>query len=406
MQYTIGMDGQENSWSQAVGGSTIHAPQELQHDPVPNTIAEKVGPLMKAVGLVTRESKHFSSLSDREQARELFKQIKENRGNLKKLDKDSDKYKAVEEKNNQLFLELKDRGKINKEYLRQGRVDVEMGELGVQSSSYVIMEPPEHLRDQRYKDTPVVCIPGISNSLAGFETLIKELVYQGRTVIAIDQPESTNGVVTEEFAKAAEASTQLEPHVAYYNQAIRLALNQRLKNIDDPEARPIEVTFDLLGHSTGCAITAGLLADEFFQAATQNAVMISPAGVVEQTIKEFDDATYPELFSFVKNKSRISRYSRDNNPQPPIKAKATEAVKQNIIHPLYDLYRGAQLGNGRKILVLSGEEDEIVKSNKADVGKLNPKGNQEWLTMPHAAHAEALVNPASVVEKIKEYWEK
>ena len=385
------MSEDETILSSVSARSAIYPPQEFKQDPVPNTIAQIVGSAMEKAGVVTRDSDHFHTLYDRDQAKRLLKEIGDKRRNG--------------ENANGLFQELKDRGRINESYLCQGQVDVAMGELGVQSSQYVIMEPPNHLRDPKYKDCPIVCIPGISNSLAGFEALVKELVYEGRTVIAIAQPESTNGVVTEAFAQATESKANLGPHIDFFDEAVRLALKQRMDSVYASEVASQLVRFDLLGHSTGCAIIAGLLGRELFQAATHNAILISPAGVTEQTIKEFDGATVPELLTFVKNRSRLSAFNRDNSPQTPVKARVTESVKKTIIHPLDDLYTGANLANGHQILVLSGNKDQIVKSRQARkrVMGLNPK--LKWVSMPSAAHAEALVNPGRVVGLINEHLE-
>jgi pimeloyl-ACP methyl ester carboxylesterase len=270
------------------------------------------------------------------------------------------------------------------------------------------MEPPEHLRDERYRDCPIVCIPGISNSLAGFETLIKELVYQGRTVIAIAQPESPNadGIVTKDFAAAVESRPNLETHIEFFDQAVRLALKQRMDNVYGDEVSTHNVRFDLLGHSTGCPIIAGLLAKDLFQKATHNTILVSPAGVAEQTILQFDLANIPEVATFIKNRSHLSGYNRDTSTQTEVKARVSEGVKQTIIHPLEELYTGANLANGHQILVLSGDEDRLVKSRQAKDKMLEWNPNIKWVSMTKAAHAEALVNPERVVRLIKQHVEE
>ncbi len=354
----------------------INEPVHYLNDPEPNMVASRFGNIMYRLGQLTKLSAHFRTPFDRSKAQELLSQIKDHR--------------VRSDSHSHLYKELKERGKIAKKYLQQGSVCVYMGTLGIQKSPLVIIPPPRV--DPRFSARPVVLIPGISNGLAGIETLIKEFAYQGRIVIALGQPESFMGSVTPSFAQAVEESSQLSPHIEFYKRAIALTLQERFGN---------KVKIDLVGHSTGCPMIAGLLADKHYQDICANVCLVSPAAVAEQSVLSFDLATIPEIYYLLVRHGALANFNRNDQPQEPVKARATQGVKRNIIHFLQGLYKNAHLSNHRRISVISCDDDHIVKSRQAQdaLAKLNP--DIDFIPLSRATHAEALINPQRVVTLIQ-----
>lgn len=365
----------------------------LGQDPEPNLVADNFGNLMYALGAVTRKSGRHRTLSDRAIAKTLLQDIRDNRKVINSDQLTPGLRLSLVESNKRLFQELKDRGDIAEKYLNQGLVHVDMGKLGEISTPYVIIEPPEGRIDPRFANRPMVIIPGISNGLADAEALAKELAYQGRTVIVLAQPESYRGVVTPEFADVAEKSSSLEPHIEFFKVATRLVTQKWVKDG--------QLEIDLVGHSTGCAIIAGMLGDNDFQQMTANAFLISPAAVVEQSLQEFDNANIPELFHLATNSlNKIANVALNREPQTPLKARVTQAVKQNILHFQKDIYQNATIVGGGHLVIISGDQDKIVKSSQSENILREINHQFELVNLPDAAHAEAWVHPERVVEII------
>jgi len=342
--------------------------------------------LFYVLGKVTRPSKHEGierSLALRTERALLYKKIKQT--------------KNAEEKR-QLTSEAQERDKIFKEYLQQGEVLVNLGELGKQVSRYIEMNPPESRKDKGKDDPPVVIIAGLSNDIDCVGALTRELPYQGRKTFMIGYPESFMGRVTPEFVEAVKNSPTYEPHTTFYKAAI----NKLLPYGD----------IELWGYSNGGPIAAQMLNDKEFSERVSDAVLISPASVVDQSVNKFMKGAANEFKEVTRRFEVVPKYTlsigkkgKEDQAHLDLRKKVAGALLSRVLTKM-DLWKKARVKEGGAITIVSPLGDNMTNChqvfNKENENQLRSENPQIRVLNTDGTHVTALIDPAPVLEEIKE----
>lgn len=258
-------------------------------------------------------------------------------------------------------LEKRKVDEIDLQFARQKDADIEVSGLGTQSAYYAEINLPNDLKTpEQLSKPPIFIIPPFAADLYGIEPLMKELALEGRRVLSIASPESRLGKTTEEYAKAVEDSPTYEPHISYFKNAIRKLIGE-------------SGAFDLWASSTGAPIAAEILSDPQFQQIIENTVFLTPVSVTNQSEAEFKLGVAKELARAIRGKhgwktsdisvvwglkepEEVSNLARRNRI-------ANTLMKKKIIKKM-DIWKDVKVKGG-KIILVSGEKDEIAKSHKA-----------------------------------------
>lgn len=318
--------------------------------------------------------------------------LRSNRADLYKKAIDTDDPKTRKE----LFGQAHSRDAIEQQYLMQGEVKVNLPGLGEQIARYNMIEPPEGRRTSETDSKPtIILIPGISNDIDSVGNLEKEIPFNGRNIITIAMPDSFMGLVTEEFATAVKNVPDMTLHTEFFKNAINaLAGNET----------PIE----LWGHSTGAMIVAKLLNDPQFSERTTNAVLTSPAGSTEQSkLSSIWGNLGPEVVRLLKS-GETAKYSftggrKEDLPQQDAqtaknRVRTFNAVIEKTIHRSSD-YDTMKVKEGGKIIVVSGDKDQVTKSRKS-IEEFGQNPQAEVLSLPNGIHSTPITKAQVIVPEI------
>lgn len=283
---------------------------------------------------------------------------------------------------------------FDREYLNQGRLSVDMAELGVQQSQYIAVELPSK-REAATEKPPIFLIPALSGDLNGVRPLVREAALQGRRVITAGYPESFMGQVTDAFAKASLESVNFEPHSSYFKKAIQTLVG--------------EGDFELWGYSAGGGLAAELLNDPELQQRVTNAVIIAPAGSIEQSKADVVKGVLHEFKEVLKNPRNIYdtvvTYAR-NGPMEAEHKKLRDKIffsaLFNKVGKRINAWEGMRVQEGGKIIIATGRKDEITKSYRIMDGSLNSSANSQFrlLDDSQASHLSFLTEASSLVSHI------
>jgi hypothetical protein len=296
---------------------------------------------------------------------------------------------ADREKRKALLTEAKDNDRIAKEFLNQGMVQVTFPNLGEQSARYSIMnKSPESEKTT----SPIVIIPGISNDLDSIEAHAQSVARNGREVISLGYPEGHAGKVTQAFADAVVEKGDLSYHTQFFKEAINALTHGEL---------------EVWGLSTGAAIVAEILSDPEFQQKVSNAVLISPAGSVEQTQRDLHMGFLKDMRSFIHNVSDIvpsfvwfsGKKGEKDTIQQNLFGKINGALQKAVSHKSPH-WESMAVKDGGHIIVIAGGKDEVTKSYAA-VDEFQKNPYVKVAVMPNETHITSFNSP-QVLNKISE----
>lgn len=364
--------------------SEIYPPTIIAEKDVPEkNLLENFDRLFYGLGYVASKSKRNGferSLALRAERAQLFKQAKNT---------------PNREERRQIIKEANDRDVIFQNYLEQRQIWINMGNLGEQSSRYVDLLPPQE-RKKEVEEPPIVIITGISNDIDCVGALARELPMRGRRTIVIGYPESFMGHVTPEFVEAVKASPTFEPHTAYYKAAIE----QILPSGD----------YELWGYSTGGPIVSQMLHDKDISDRVTDAVLLSPASVVTQSMPEFGKGLMHEISEIKKKFPQIPKYTfstgrkRDeDSAHLSLRKDVSGALLSRVLTGM-DLWKDARVKENGKITVISPTGDDTTKCykvfNKENELELQNENPQIRVINIPGTHITSLVDPESVLDKL------
>ncbi len=309
----------------------------------------------------------------------------------------------------EIIRELNARDEIAYDYLRNQRVvEVESDEYGVVSSRCLIIDPPDSCRTPE-KDAlpPVVLIGGWGADVAGMESAIQEIAYQGRKVIFISHPDSQFGYMDDKFVGSVMMSQDLTPHADYFKQAAQKLVDQFVGQGEN---------FELWGLSAGAMVSATMLMDNEFSSRVENAVLVAPAGSSSMNLVEQASGYAAELKGLFEAKQKIAYYSYVMGRADPTGHNFTpEELKRQSYHRVKNVwpkivefarsrlpaYDEARVQVGGKILVVSGDKDATV-SSKERFGEENHVSNPQMtvLSGKNWGHGDIIYNPEDTVQTI------
>lgn len=302
--------------------------------------------------------------------------------------------KEEKEKRREIIGKAHELDRIGAEFLRQSEVTVDLGEYGEQKSRFTVLHAPEHKRELNLP--PVVLIGGISNDLDPVAGLAQALAESGRDVIVIAYPESTLGSITPEFAEICAADPGFTAHAEYFRQAI-----ESIKAHIDVDLS----SFELWSHSTGGPITAQMLKDPSFQAQVKNAVMLSPAAAVDQSMLKFGTGVLKEIARDIKPEkfALLTRYSlvMGRRESKDLQAKEKGAVFGSLLTAIrkrYPSWTSVSAQEGGKTVFYSGGKDTLTYTGQAP--ELGTGENQYRIDQEDGSHLTALVQPRTVISKV------
>jgi len=370
---------------------SIHPPHQEVRVPEFNEIG-RVNKLLYLFGKVTARTRTSLSGERREKKSERPLSLRTTRAKL------YHEVMLTPDKNSrrEIFAEAHVRDGIATQYLNQGEVTVTLPGLGEQTARYTRIEAPESRKTpETSTKPPIFLIPGISNDIDCVGALAQELPYSGRSVVVVGFPDSFMGSVTKEFAQAVEASPDYTPHTEFFKHALDALIR---------EDTPVE----LWGFSTGSPIVEQILNDPKFQEKVTNAVLISPASVVDQTSKQLTLGTIKEIGKLLKRLSALGKYTYTSGREDtvPPEPEGQRAIKKEVFGSLLTrvrtnlpLWEQARVKEGGNIIVVSGKKDEMTKSYLAeDAFTQNPQIHV--LHLSEGSHATPLTEPEEVLRKI------
>lgn len=294
---------------------------------------------------------------------------------------------------------------ITLQYLKQQDATVDVPGLGRLSSRYAVLTPPESVLTPEIRDLPpIFLVPALNADLFGDASLAMELALSGRKVVFAAHPESFMGTTTDEYRNAIKDGSDPEPHVAYFKELI----NQLV-----PEGQE----FELWGYSFGGSITAGLLRDPEIQERVKNAVLLCPAGVVDQ--KPFWQNPFRSLGGGIAHefgqdlvKQRHKRKNVALSTQvawsirkDPVNDKRNVKLRGIMLRRMNKNLRmiteEMKVKEGGSILILSGAEDDITRSRMIHE-KFSRSSNPQIhsVIMPGASHHTPIVDSPRVIDFI------
>ncbi|MCX6791458.1 MAG: hypothetical protein NT149_00245 [Candidatus Gottesmanbacteria bacterium] len=347
--------------------------------------------LFRRLGAITSKSRIRNTESDRPfsllaKRAELFGQAK---GALH--EKDTQKVREV-------IHEAHGRDEIAKQYLTQGEVTIDMGELGKQTARYVEVKPPA----ERNKNLPTIfLVPGISNDIDCVGWLIQELAWEGRTVVCAGFPESHMGKTTEAFARAVKDSKEYGPHSQLFSSELNMLI---------PEGE-----VELWGQSTGVPILEQMLQNPDIQERVTNAVGLNPASSVDQTPTSLYSGIAKEAAYLAGELKNMPKYTLSGGrreidgitKEHPLQLKFNKEVMNTLLERVrtkMDLWKTARVKEGGTITIVSGDKDSMTKSSQefTDQAKLQSENPQvRLLRIPDCHHSTVLIHPEVVLNKLK-----
>lgn len=283
--------------------------------------------------------------------------------------------------------------RIEKEFVDQKDLRVETP-WGKQEAKYVILN-----MEVDNDKPPMVIIPGASNGVESMDSFVRELAkqYPDRKIILIGYPDAPSGKMTSEFFEAIKSADGVEPHSAYFVEAIKKIL---------PEG-----DFELGSYSVGGAIAETILSGGVLSDRVTNAWLINPGGSVEIHNDEFRFAIAHENGSLLKFLKDIPRYvfvdDKTRDEQKKMKfATWAELGKRCCRNLTDDLIGKMKTKEGGKILVISGSEDEMTKAARKFNSETLPyfrekQANLEVSVISQSIHAGPFVEPNKYIDEIK-----
>ncbi len=255
-----------------------------------------------------------------------------------------------------LFAEGKARQEVLREYLQQREVEVPLHDGTKLMARSAIVHPPETKRSAETDPLPpIILIPGISNDVGSVGNLARELALSGRTVVVIGFPESRLGGMTPKG---------IDDHKEFFKKAITALRSYHEKDFGD---KPIE----LWGHSTGALYAAELLNDTDFARTVTDAVLTSPAGVVEQSVAKMALTGMVEYALTLLRPKTTARtlYNETNRFQPedPTLKKEKNLVFRTLAEHVSKAilpWKTAKVQAGGRITVVSGDLDYVTDSKR------------------------------------------
>ena len=373
-----------------VGISEIDIKPATQEKAVPEgNLVSNLDKFLYALRLVTHKStikgaevQSERSLSMRATRAQLFKEFQ----STSKADKEGRKT---------ILEEAHAREEIAKQYLTQGEVKVNIPGLGEQSARYTVITPPE---GRKTPDTdskpPIFLIPGISNDIDCIGALAQEIPYKGRKVIVVGMPESIMGKITPEFAKAVSETPGFGSHVDFYKGAINALVGENNQ-------------VELWGHSTGAVIIAEYLNDPKNRERVENAVFLNPASSANISENALNLGIINELRNLLsRNLPKYMLSNRGEMEQKEMKADLTKVMLKKVC-TVDEAWRNARVREGGKIVVYSGQKDnltrsyEIFKGDKDSQDKVKQVNPQiEIIDDPKAYHSTVLIEPQRVIRDV------
>lgn len=279
---------------------------------------------------------------------------------------------------------------IADQYLRQRTITIDLPGMGSQSARMIDLCLPESLQKPEAKtDLPIFLIPGVSNDVECVGSLAMEAAVQGKRVIVVAYPESFNGQTTDEFATAVNQANNYEPHANFYKTALDHIVGDQ--------------QVEIWGYSTGAPITAEILQDSEYQQKVKKAVLICPAGSVDQSQTSLAKGLIKEIRMFKDVKSTanymLSIGGQNNDKNNLARRKQILKFLMKKITKNCNLWHTAKVAEGGKILVISGENDNITKSRNAEY-EFQQNSQAAMIIIPDASHSYPLTHPKNVVNLI------
>lgn len=348
--------------------------------------------LFYLVGKVTHKS-----LADKREGIQRSLQLRTTRAQILKEFRQTPK--ADTESRHQLIQEAKTRNELEIQYLNQGEVTVDLPGLGPQTARYTIIDLPENLKPAAEAEKPpIFFIPGLSNDLDCVKATLQELAYSGRRVIAVGFPESFMGKITPEFAQASEQSLDLEPHTTFFKEAANKLIGT-------------DAEIEFWGHSTGATIIEQILADANFQQRTTNAVLLCPAASADISTIQAVKAFAKEIAHLGRRFGQFPRFSYtraakegEAEGQRELKVKVFKALTKRVLSES-DFTKDARVQEGGKIVVVSGNRDNVTRSSTAkDRFLTNPQ--VDFIELPNGYHFTPLTEPGRAISLVKQHLQK
>lgn len=285
---------------------------------------------------------------------------------------------------------------FDRQFLNQGDLSIDIPELGIQGSRYAVVELPSR-KEVAQSKPPIFLVPALSGDLNGVAPLMREAALQGRRVVTVGYPESFMGKTTEAFAQASQISPNFEPHTTYFKKAIEALLGT-------------EGDIELWGYSTGGGLVTEILNDPRFQQRVTNAVIIAPGGSVEQSKRDVIKGVLHEVKEVFKRPKSIGDTVVAYARKLPIEAVHKKLRDRIFFSTLFNKvgkrvnsWEGIKVKEGGKVIIVTGQKDEITKSYQADqelLGLSNPQIN--LLDIQKGSHLSPLTQARTVVGKIAE----
>ena len=357
-------------------------------------VIQKFNKFFYRFGAVTKESKFGRNEEENDgKARPFF--LRNRRARLLKELKEFPESKKFE--NGEMVFSKGREDIINKankldeiaeQYLNQHEISIDLPKYGIQKSRIIELDG-----EGEKKEVPIFLIPGCSEDVECMGNLMTEAALRGRRIISAGYPESYMGETTSEFAEAVEKDPSFGPHTEYFKAVLESILEK------NPE-------IELWGASTGAPIVSSILNQKEFQEKTKNAVLIFPAASVDQSVTSLKIGAAKE-FKFILNKFKRFASTTWGDNDLGIKSEDKRKMHDKINNALVlrdskkDVsWKNAKVSEGSKIIVLSGEKDEITKSK--EVEKEYKEGNSqiETYTIKSAYHNSMKTEPEKVMDVI------
>lgn len=226
-------------------------------------------------------------------------------------------------------------------------VEVDMGEMGIQSALAVTLIPKNIDPTKR----PLVIVPGISSNIEGVGSFpMKVAIKSKQAVTIIGHPESWMGKVTPEFNQAVKNSENFTPHTTFFEKAI----NQMIGS---------ETTFDLCGISAGCVLTGEITNNDQFNQRIGKINLIAPPGLADMTkltnigrafLKGINDIHYDPRYT-----TSILDSVKETEEQRELKIDTYKAIRGHLSKK-YSWWDNPNLYENRKVKVILGKGDGVT----------------------------------------------
>lgn len=377
-----------------------HLPERIQYSKNPafnsmqTPLREKIWHML---GTVTRPStvKHGAEegttverpLSEREQRSRIYNELKEERRKAPEA-RDQERIDA-------LRTDAREADRISAEFLKQGTVEVDMGEMGTVAARYTELKGSEDA--EQAGKAKIVFIPGISNDLECVDTICRALARSGRDVVVIGHPETYAGKATEAFANAVEKDPAYGPHAQFFEGALKQV-------VADGEE------IELWGFSAGAPITADMLTDNpELSERVSKAVLLNPASSVKMSKFRLFAGIFLEETPRLLTTRRAPSYTMTNGfgdtvPATPDQKKLRDTIfgsmLQKTITPSAH-WETMRVKEGGEISVIASDKDPMTRCYRAFNEKTHPSNPQMSPVITiKGTHNAPLVYPERVIERL------